>query len=76
MVDIRAVISDSNAVKSKFLLPGEIVSLVTSMISLPIMAIFFWQRWLQAKQKTFTAASCTLLLVSEDPQHVRETGLT
>lgn len=63
MVAIRAVVSDSNAVKSQFLLEGEVVSLVTSMASLPLIAIFFWQRLQQAKHKAFTVASCCLLLV-------------
>ncbi|PIA89054.1 hypothetical protein CB0940_07283 [Cercospora beticola] len=62
MVAIRAVVSDSNAVKSQFLLEGEVVSLVTSMASLPLIAVFFWQRLQQAKHKAFTVASCCLLL--------------
>jgi hypothetical protein len=72
MVAIRAVISDNNIVKTKFLLPGEIVSLVTSMLSLPVIAIFFWQRLLQARHTSFTAASCTLLLVRR--QHLVRRG--
>ncbi|KAF2216961.1 hypothetical protein CERZMDRAFT_80958 [Cercospora zeae-maydis SCOH1-5] len=62
MVAIRAVVSDSNVVKSQFLLEGEVVSLVTSMASLPIIAVFCWQRFLQAKHKAFTVASSCLLL--------------
>ncbi|CAK4031406.1 hypothetical protein CB0940_07283 [Lecanosticta acicola] len=40
-----AVISDDNPVKKEFLLPGDIVSLITSLLSLPLIAVFFYQRW-------------------------------
>lgn len=63
MVSIRAVVSDDSILKKEFVLPGEIVSLVTSMASLPIIAIFFWQRLQQARFKTLSIASVTLLLV-------------
>ncbi|KAI5363267.1 hypothetical protein Slin15195_G106510 [Septoria linicola] len=62
MAVIRAVISDDNIIKSKFLLAGEVVSLVTAMASLPIIAIFFWQRLLQARHTSLTLASCSLLV--------------
>lgn len=69
MVAIRAVVSDGTIMKKEFLLPGEIVSLLTSMASLPIIAIFFWQRLQQSRFKAFTVASCTLLLVSIGKRH-------
>ncbi|CZT17280.1 uncharacterized protein RCC_03114 [Ramularia collo-cygni] len=62
MPNPRAVVSDSTILKTGFLLPGEIVSLLTSMISLPIIAIFFWQRLRQAHVKAYTVASCALLM--------------
>lgn len=64
MAVTRAVVSDSTILKTGFLLPGEIVSLVTSMATLPIIAVFFWQRLKQARFKASTVAACTLLLVS------------
>lgn len=78
MVSIRAVISDTTVVKAKFPLPGEIASLLTSMVALPVMALFFWQRLNQAKHKAFTAASCALLLVNTAPVvlRIRKAALT
>lgn len=78
MVSIRAVISDTTVVKAKFPLPGEIASLLTSMVALPVMALFFWQRLNQAKHKAFTAASCALLLVNTTPVvlRIRKAALT
>lgn len=78
MVSIRAVISDTTVVKAKFPLPGEIASLLTSMVALPVMALFFWQRLNQARHKAFTAASCALLLVNTAPVvlRIRKAALT
>ncbi|KAF2166057.1 hypothetical protein M409DRAFT_23785 [Zasmidium cellare ATCC 36951] len=57
-----AVISDTNAVKDRFLLPGDIISLLTSLISLPIIAVFFYQRLQNACHRNITMASVTLLM--------------
>lgn len=61
---IRAVVSDENPVKQGFLLPEDIVSLLTAMISLPIISVFFWQRLQAAQTRGPSVASVTLLLVS------------
>ncbi|KXS98230.1 hypothetical protein AC578_271 [Pseudocercospora eumusae] len=58
----RAVVSNSNAVKQKFQLPGEISSLVVALLSLPIIAVFFFDRLRSARQQGTTIASVTLLL--------------
>ncbi|KXT12247.1 hypothetical protein AC579_813 [Pseudocercospora musae] len=58
----RAVVSNSNAVKQKFQLPGEISSLVMALLSLPIIAVFFIDRLRSARQRGATIASVTLLL--------------
>ncbi|KAK4494343.1 hypothetical protein PRZ48_014641 [Zasmidium cellare] len=57
-----AVISDDNPVKDRFLLPGDIISLLTSLISLPIVAVFFFQRLQNGLHRKITMASVTLLM--------------
>ncbi|EME78453.1 uncharacterized protein MYCFIDRAFT_80868 [Pseudocercospora fijiensis CIRAD86] len=58
----RAIVSDSNPVKQKFQLPGEISSLVVALLSLPIIAVFFFDRLRSSKKRGTTIASVTLLL--------------
>lgn len=60
----RAVVSDDNPVKQEFQLPGEICSLVVALLSLPAIAVFFFGRLKSVRNRSFTVASVTLLLVS------------
>ncbi|EME40942.1 hypothetical protein DOTSEDRAFT_27534 [Dothistroma septosporum NZE10] len=57
-----AVISDSTILKTDFLLPGDIVSLLLALTGVPIVAVFFYQRYENARRKRVTVASVTLLL--------------
>ncbi|KAH9832723.1 hypothetical protein Tdes44962_MAKER00203 [Teratosphaeria destructans] len=55
------IVSDQSNVKHDFLLPGEICSLVLSLIALPAITVMFMQRWQTARQTRFNVASVTLL---------------
>ncbi|KJX97606.1 hypothetical protein TI39_contig477g00004 [Zymoseptoria brevis] len=55
------VISNDNIVRQEFVLSGEIVSMLVSLVSLPIIAVLFWQRFEDARKKRWNVAGISLL---------------
>jgi hypothetical protein len=58
-----AVISDENPVRHEFPLIGEIISLVTSLATVAIIAVLFLERFQQSRYRSFSIATYTLLIV-------------
>ncbi|KXT05553.1 hypothetical protein AC578_3680 [Pseudocercospora eumusae] len=57
------LMSDTNPVRTQFLLSGDISSLLVSQISLPALAVFFWQRHPHRdREGRRTVATCLCLL--------------
>ena len=59
-----AIVDNSNLVRRKFLLPGEIISINVSLVALSLIAVFFCQRWQHAQARNHTIATSLLLFVS------------
>lgn len=71
-----AIIDNSNLVRYKFVLAGDIISINVSLIALCLICVFFWQRWQLAQAKNHTIATSLLLFVSRAQEAVYSSRLT
>ena len=58
------IISDDNPVRTQYFVSADVVSLIVSMVALPVLALFACQRWPRRGRESLTVATAFCLLVS------------